>query len=316
MANPQAESRAELPSQSGSGSPSDVAISDLPADFTRFRTRRMRRLMRSNRLGLAGLVLVLIVLFFGLFGTWIIGQNPNSQSLIDRLQPFWTQSHDHLHVLGTDALGRDVFARLASGARASLTVAAAALVLGGGIGTVLGLIAGYKGGWLDTVIARLIDAQLALPNLVFAMIVSAVLGQGFTTTVIALGVSTWPTYARLIRGETLRIRKREFVEAAQLVGVSTPRVLVSHMLPNVINAAIVVASLELGRMILLESSLSFIGLGIQAPNASLGTMIHDAQPYIYNHWLLSAIPGLCIMVLVLGLNLLGDWIRDVLDPRS
>lgn len=315
MSSPQIEFPAELPSQGTLGS-ADGQIPDLTGGVAKPLTRRLRKVLRTNRLGVAGLALVLLVLLFGLFGAWLVGQNPNAQSLVNRLQPVWTRSHGHLHVLGTDALGRDVLARLATGAKASLTVAGAALVLGGGIGTVLGLIAGYKGGWFDNVIARLIDAQLALPNLVFAMIVSAVLGQGFLTTVIALGVSTWPTYARLIRGETLRIRKREFIEAAQLVGVSTPRVLASHLLPNVVNAAIVVASLELGRMILLESSLSFIGLGIQAPNASLGTMIHDAQPYIYNHPLLSAIPGLCIMVLVLGLNLLGDWIRDVLDPRS
>lgn len=274
---------------------------------------RMRTRMRHKWLGAFGGALVIGSILIALSAPF--GLDPNDQNLSNRLLPIWSQVDGIQHILGTDPLGRDVFARLASGAGASLVVATMSLVLGGGFGVLMGLIAGYKGGWFDAVITRLIDAQLALPNLVFAMIVSAVLGTGLLTTSIALGFSTWPIFARLIRGQTLRVKYQPFVEAAHIAGTPTPRLLRVHVLPNVVDAALAVAPLELGHMIRLESSLSFIGLGVQAPNASLGTMVRDAQPYVFDQWWLAAIPGLLIAILVLGFNLLGDWLRDVIDPR-
>ncbi len=274
---------------------------------------RFRKRMRHKWLGAIGGALVLGSVLIALSAPF--GLDPNNQNLSNRLLPIWSQADGIQHILGTDPLGRDVFARLASGAGASLVVATMSLVLGGGFGVAMGLIAGYKGGWIDAVVARLIDAQLALPNLVFAMIVSAVLGTGLLTTAIALGFSTWPIFARLIRGQTLRVKYQAFVEAAHVSGTSTRRLLRVHILPNVVDAALAVAPLELGHMIRLESSLSFIGLGVQAPNASLGTMVRDAQPHVFDQWWLAAIPGLLIAILVLGFNLLGDWLRDVIDPR-
>jgi peptide/nickel transport system permease protein len=303
-----------------------TAREDLPGDAGDFRRRRSLLGVAASRsasllggsttLGLVGIGILSAMILFALVGPYLIGFDPNQQDLQNRLLPIWSEVDGQLHVLGTDPLGRDVFARLAVGARASLSVALAALVLGGGLGVVLGLAAGYAGGWFDGTVGRLIDAQLAIPNLVFAMIISASFGLGFWNTVLALGFSTWPIYARLLRGEVLRVKEEAYIDAARAVGVSTMRILRIHVLPNVINIVLVVGSLELGRMILVESSLSFVGLGMQPPDASWGSMIRQGQQYIYEDWRMAAIPGVCILLTVLGLNLVGDWLRDVLDPKS
>jgi ABC-type dipeptide/oligopeptide/nickel transport system permease subunit len=184
------------------------------------------------------------------------------------------------------------------------------------IGVTLGSLAGFFGGIVDTLIMRLVDAQLALPSLVFAMIIAAVLGTGFRNTVLALGFATWPIYARLVRAEVLRVRNAEYVEAARAIGVSTSRLLRVYILPNIVGVLAVVGTLELGRMILIESSLSFVGLGMQPPDASWGSMIRQGQEYIYTAWWIPTLPGVFIMLTVLGMNLMGDWLRDVLDPKT
>lgn len=280
------------------------------------RSRRRRKTFRRHQLGVVGALILLLVCFFAAFGPALAGHDPNATDVASRLLGPMSSTDSGVHLLGTDALGRDSMARLAAGARASLSVALASLVVGGGIGTVLGVIAGYYGGFRDNLISRLIDAQLGLPNLVLAMVVAAVLGLGFRNTVLALAVATWPVYARVMRAEVLRVRSEEYLEAATTAGAGTPRILVSHVFPNVLGALSVVASLELGHMILVESSLSFVGLGMQPPDASWGSMIRDGQPYIYTAWLIPTLPGLFIMASVLGLNLLGDWLRDVTDPRG
>lgn len=266
--------------------------------------------------GVVGLVLVALIVLFAMFGPLLIGQDPNQQNLASRLQPPLTTVDGTLHVLGTDALGRDLFARAAAGARTSLGVAGAALVIGGVIGTAAGLVAGYFGGFRDNVIMRLVDAQLAVPNLVFAMIIASVLGAGLRNTVIALGFGAWSTFARLLRAEVASVRARPFVEASETVGARTFRMLRVHIFPNVVSTLIVVGTLELGRMILVESALSFLGLGIQPPDASWGSMIREGQEYVYTAWWIPTIPGVFIMATVLGMNLIGDWMRDVLDPRA
>jgi peptide/nickel transport system permease protein len=259
---------------------------------------------------------VVASVLFALVGPYLIGQDPNQQDLAARLLPPMSEVDGTLHLLGTDGLGRDILARSAAGARTSLGVAGAALLFGGAIGIVAGLIAGYYGGARDNIIMRLVDAQLALPNLVFAMIIASVLGAGLRNTVLALGFTTWSTFARLLRAEVAGVRSRPFIEASQTVGAKTSRMLRVHVLPNVISTLIVVGTLELGRMILVESALSFLGLGIQPPDASWGSMIKEGQEYVYNAWWIPTIPGLFIMVSVLGMNLMGDWVRDVMDPRA
>ena len=276
--------------------------------------KRGRR--RRSITGIVGLVLVGLMVLFAIFGPYLIGLDPNQQNLAARLQPPMTTVDGTLHVLGTDALGRDLLARAAAGARTSLGVAGAALAIGGVIGTAAGLIAGYFGGFRDNVIMRLVDAQLAIPNLVFAMIIASVLGAGLRNTVIALGFGAWSTFARLLRAEVASVRGRPFVEASETVGARTMRMLRVHIFPNVVSTLIVVGTLELGRMILVESALSFLGLGIQPPDASWGSMIREGQEYVYTAWWIPTIPGVFIMVTVLGMNLNGDWMRDALDPRA
>ena len=293
----------------------DAELSDEKIDEdARRRWRKARR--RRHRLGFLGLGLVAFILLFSLVGPFFIPYDPNLQDIVIGPQPPWTTIDGRFHLLGTDPLGRDILARLAAGGRASLAVVAVSLLIGGGIGLTLGVIAGYKGGSVDNVIMRLTDAQLALPATIFAMIVAAVLGVGFVNTAIALGFATWPIYARILRAEVLRVRHREHILVASTLGISTFRIIRVHILPNVISAVAIVGTLELGRMILIESTLSFVGLGMQPPDASWGSMIRQGQDYVFNAWWIATIPGFAIVIAVLGLNLLGDWIRDVLDPRT
>lgn len=294
------------------GQASDTTPELLQAPEVR---RRYRKVWKRHKLGFLGLFLLSLVVLATTFGPMLVDIDPNQQALRERLLPPLTEGPDHFHLLGTDALGRDVFARALTGARASLGVVLAALALGSTIGVSLGTIAGFYGGWRDNVVMRLVDAQLALPTLISAMFVAAVLGTGYWKTALTLGVTTWPIYARLMRAEVLKIRGEDFIEAGIALGSTDPRLVRAHVAPNLISALVVVASLELGRTVLVESSLSFLGFGMQPPDASWGSMIREGQVYIFDAPWLSAVPGIFIMLTVLGLNLVGDWLRDVLDPH-
>lgn len=283
-------------------------------DEARKRLRRAR--LRRHRLGIFGLVVVVAVAIFVIVGPLLIPHDPNQQNLAASTLPFFSEVDGRLSILGTDPLGRDVLARLAVGGRASLLVVVSSLIIGGGLGVTLGLAAGFFGGWVDSVVGRIVDAQLGLPTTIFAMIIAAGLGVGFVNTVLALGFASWPIYARVVRAEVLRIRNGEHILAARTIGVSTLRMIRVHVLPSVTGTLAVVATLELGRMIILESILSFVGLGMQPPDASWGSMIKEGQEYIYTAWLIPTLPGLMILITVLGMNLVGDWIRDILDPRT
>lgn len=293
---------------------SDDVAPAAEADVTHPPTRRLRRSWKRHKLGVVGGAFVGFIALAAIFGPVLLGIDPNQQSLTSRLLPPFTQGEDFYHVFGTDNLGRDMFARVLIGARASMGVVLAALVLGATLGMLLGILAGYYGGWVDTVVMRLVDAQLSVPILVSAMFVAALLGTGFWNTALTLGVASWPLYARLMRADALKIRKADYIEAGFGLGATDRRLLRSHVLPNLISSMCVVASLELGVMVLVESALSFIGLGMQPPDASWGSMIRAGQGYVFTAWWLSAIPGVFIMLAVLGLNLLGDWLRDIFDP--
>lgn len=219
------------------------------------------------------------------------------------------------HMLGTDSLGRDILARIIYGARISLLVGVSAVTMSGSIGVTLGLVAGYFRGRWDSIIMRLADVQLAVPTMVLALVAMAVVGPGLRNLIIILGVTGWVGYARVVRGEVLSIREKEFVEAARAIGASHGRILLLHLLPNVAASIIVISSLRVAGMILVEASLSFLGLGVQPPTPTWGGMVAEGRDLVYRAWWVSTFPGIAIFIVVLGINLLGDWLRDVLDPR-
>ena len=242
--------------------------------------------------------------------------DPVKNSLIDRLAPpMWSAGGSAKHPLGTDTLGRDVASRLLHGARVSLLVGFSAVLLAGVSGVVLGLVSGWYRGWLDDVLMRLGDVQLAFPVLVLAVAVLAVLGASVMNLILVLGVTGWITYARIVRGEVLTLRERDFVAAARALGADDAWILRRHLLPNVLPPITVVATFSVARTIVAEASLSFLGLGIPAPTPSWGAMLDEGRNYITTGWWLALFPGLAILLLVLGINLVGDWLRDVLDPR-
>jgi peptide/nickel transport system permease protein len=267
-------------------------------------------------LGLIGGALLLGLLLLALLGPWLELPDPTRTNLRARmLAPTLSLAGLGAHPLGTDQLGRDILARIVAGSRVTLAVAGAAVVLGGILGTLLGLIAGTLGGWTDRVLMRLVDIQLAIPLMLLALMVVAALGPSLENLVMVLALVSWVRYARIVRGQTLAVREREFVLSARAIGASTPRIILVHILPNVLTPAVVVATLELARVIVLEAGLSFLGLGVQPPFPSWGRMLAEGRTYIASAWWIITFPGLALMLTVLAVNLLGDWLRDRLDPR-
>jgi peptide/nickel transport system permease protein len=244
-------------------------------------------------------------------------RDPVQQQLADRLRPpAWSPGGTRDHPLGTDSLGRDVLARVVYGTRFSVPIAVAAVTAAGAFGTLLGLVAGYFGGTADLVVVALADFMLSFPFILTALLVAAVLGAGILNLVLVLAVGTWPTYARIARAEAASVRPREFVTAARAAGLRTAAILRRHLLPNISGSLVVIGSLEVARLLIAESFLSFLGLGIPAPLPSWGGMIADGRNYLLQQPWLTTIPGLAIVVSATAFNLLGDAVRDMLDPRS
>jgi peptide/nickel transport system permease protein len=242
--------------------------------------------------------------------------DPLKGSLAKRLKPpVWQQGGSIEHPLGTDKLGRDIVSRIIHGARVSLMVSLVAIFVGGAIGTTLGLISGYFGGWVDSVLMRLVDISLSLPTILLALVLVAAVGPSFGTVIAVLVILLWARYARLVRGETLGIKERDFIARARVAGASHTRIMTRYIFPNVVNSLIVLATLQVGYVILLESALSFLGAGLPRPTPAWGLMIADGRELIVTAWWVSMFPGLAIMLTVLSLNLLGDWLRDHLDPK-
>ncbi|GIX45934.1 MAG: peptide ABC transporter permease [Candidatus Tectimicrobiota bacterium] len=265
------------------------------------------------------LPLLIILAFIGsaLLADLLTPHSPTKVSLPKRLRPpAWVEGGSWTHPLGTDPLGRDVLARLVYGARVSLLVAALTLALGGGVGLGIGLLAGYHGGRLDSVLMRAADITMAFPIILFAILLVAMLGGGLFNVVVSIALVLWARYARVIRGEVLSLMQRDFIARARVNGCSPLRLIVVHLLPNVLNTLMVLLSLQVGWLIIVESSLSFLGAGIPPPTPSWGSMIAEGRDYLTRAWWVSLFPGLAIMLTVLAFNLFGDWLRDRLDPRQ
>lgn len=271
----------------------------------------MLKRFTSSKPLLIGLSIVVLVILSAAFAPQLATHDPNAQSLRDRLVAPGVKSH----ILGTDNVGRDIWSRLVFGARISLQVAFVAVSIGAGIGLILGLVAGYAGGWVDMVIGRIIDVIMAFPTILLALAIVAALGPSLTNSIIAIGIASTPRFARVIRGVVISIREREYVSAANALGSSDLRILARHILPNVVSPLIILASLSTGTAILVEASLSFLGLGVAPPTPTWGSMITDGKQYMDLAPWISVYAGLAIMLSVLGFNLLGDGLRDALDTR-
>lgn len=260
--------------------------------------------------------IILLIVFCALFPGLIAPHDPYAQSLARRLRPpAWMEGGIEGFWLGTDHLGRDTLSRIIYGARVTMIVSVCAVVVSGIVGVALGLMAGFFGGWIDAIILRLIDTQLAFPVVLLVIAVVAVVGPSLTSLIILMGLSAWPRFARIVRGSVLTVRGLEYIEAARAIGASKLRIMLRHILPNILSAIIVYASFELARMILLEATLSFLGLGVQPPDPTWGGMINDGKQYLTISTAVSLFPGLAVAAVILAFNLLGDELRDALDPQ-
>lgn len=266
--------------------------------------------LKRNRLAITGLSIILFLTLVAILAPLLAPYNPLEQNLVARLSPPTKE-----YLLGTDDLGRDVFSRIIYGTRISLTIGFVAMGIAVIIGTIIGLISGYFGGKLDLILMRFVDVILCFPTFFLILMVIAFLEPNIYNVMIVIGLTSWPGLARLVRGECLSIKEREFISAAKILGLPTLRILFVHILPNVLAPILVSATLGVGSAILTESGLSFLGLGVQPPIPSWGNILTSGKDYIYLAWWLSLFPGLAILVTVLAYNLLGEGLRDVFDPR-
>jgi peptide/nickel transport system permease protein len=273
--------------------------------------------LRAEGLPVIPIAILLLVLATALFADVLAPHNPEVGVLGDRFRPPAWQANGTLdHLLGTDHLGRDVLSRLIFGARISVIVGLMVVLVAGTLGTAFGIISGYLGRWVDQVIMRITDAWLALPALTFAIFLAAIVGPSATNIIIILAAVYWTRYARIIRGEVLSVRERDFVRLAVVAGCSKWKIMRKHILPNVINSAIVLATLQLGQVIIAEAALSFLGVGVPPPQPAWGLMLADGKKGLMaGYWWLTVLPGSCIMLMVLSANLLGDWLRVKFDPQ-
>jgi peptide/nickel transport system permease protein len=272
--------------------------------------RRFSRVFLKRGPVTLGVIAMLLFLLTSAFGPMFAPYDPYTQNLRNVLS-----KPSLKHLLGTDSLGRDTLSRLIYGARITLAVGIVAVMIGAVIGSTLGLIAGFFGGWVNTIIMRLTDALMAVPPLLFALVLAALLGTGIKNVMLAVGFSLMPVFSRLVCGLTLSVRENEYVLAVRAAGAGSVRVMFRHVLPNCLSSLIVQVTLTIGGAILMEASLSFLGLGIAPPAAAWGAMVYDGYRYLTTYPVLSFAPGLAIMIVVLAFNMVGDGLRDALDPR-
>lgn len=278
---------------------------------------RWIRLLLKSKTGLTGFIIVSIMTLTALFAPWIAPYDPNEQHIEDMLlPPFWEAGGSTKYLLGTDNLGRDMLSKLIYGSQVSLFVGLFAVLVAGAIGLLIGLVSGYFGGWVDNVCMRIVDAFLAIPSILFTLVILKVTGPSLTTLIVVLGITNWVVYARVIRSEVLSLKEREYVKAARAIGVTGGMIMFRHILPNVFPSFIVIATISMATTIIAEASLSFLGLGVQPPTVSWGDMLNTGRDYVATHWGMATFPGLAITLTTLGVIFLGDWLRDILDPRT
>lgn len=289
----------------------------MAIDAPRSRVFFMRPLI--SNLGRAPIIPVLILLFVvfcAIFAPLIAPHSPDAFSISNKLMPpFWQAGGSFDHIFGTDHMGRDLLSRLIYGSRIALLVAVLVIATAGSIGLLVAMVSGYFGGWVDQVLMRIVDIQMSIPGLLFAVALAGVLEPGLKNVVIILTFWSWSAFARVVRGEVLSIKERDYVAMAKVSGSSRWVIIVKHLLPNIMNTFVVLATLQVGRLIIFEASLSYLGLGVQPPTPAWGSMLADGRNYIVDSWWLATMPGLAIMFTCLGMNLFGDWLRDALDPK-
>jgi peptide/nickel transport system permease protein len=271
---------------------------------------------KVKQLPIAPIALLLPVIICGLFGPLFYPHDPTMMKLSATLRPpAWVSGGSWAYFLGTDSVGRDLLSRLIEGARISLIVAVVGVGLAGVFGVAMGMIAGYFGGKIDNLIMRMVDIQMSIPAILLMILLATVIGTGLFTIIISVAIIFWTTYARVVRGETLSLKERDFVAMAKVTGCGSARILIVHIFPNLFNTVLVLASLQLGRAILVEAGITFLGLGIQPPATAWGLIISDGRIYMSTAWWIPTFAGIAILITVLGANLLGDWLRDRMDPK-
>src|SRR4030043_2015859 len=276
-------------------------------------TRFWKKLRRYPVIPIA---ILFVVVFFAIFANLISPYSPEEIALTERLTPpFFMSGGSTAHLLGTDALGRDVLSRIIYGARVSLSISLVVIAICSAIGTMLGMLAGYVGGRIDALLMRVTDAALAFPALLIALLLGAALGPSFFTVILALSALGWAPYARMIRGELIKLRQEDFVAQARIIGSSPARIIIKHIFPNVVNTIGVLMTMSVGLVILIEASLSFLGAGVPPPTPTWGAMASEGRDKLAQAWWMSLFPSLAIGLVVLSFNFMGDWIRDRMDPR-
>lgn len=295
----------------------DTTVTTAPISERRKEFKRAVQSLLISRWALLGMLILIVVTFVAIFGPYLAPNDPNRQNIMMRLlEPGAEAARNGTYWLGSDQLGRDVLSRLLYGARVSLLVGVCAIAVGGAIGTIAGLAAGYFKGWVDDVIMRLGDIQLAFPFILLAIMFLVVMGPGLLNIILVLGIGQWVTYARIVRAQTLSLREKEYVEAARAMGDSTFSILFRTILPNIIAPLTVIASFNVASVILSEAALSFLGLGVPPSVPTWGSMLSASREHLLsNKWWLAVFPGLAIVLTVLAFNIIGDWLRDYLDPR-
>lgn len=299
-----------------------VKSEDLQTDKNKQNKEEVRpvtywlRLLLKSKTGTLGLIIVLIIVCVAPLAGIIAPHDPTQMDATKMLTPpAWLEGGSMEYILGTDNLGRDIFSRILYGTRISLLVGITSVIIAGAIGIALGLLSGYYGGLIDTIIMRIVDAFLAIPGILITLVILSVVGPGLWTLIIVLGITNWVEYTRVVRGEVLSVKEREYVKAAKSIGVSDLKIMMKHLLPNVASSFIVISTLSVASTIIAEASLSFLGMGIQPPTVSWGVMLNIGKDYLAESWWVATFPGLAITFTTLGIIFLGDWLRDILDPR-
>ncbi|MFM1650756.1 ABC transporter permease [Brevibacillus sp. B_LB10_24] len=273
--------------------------------------RHLARQLAKSPTAMFGLAIIVCVVFFGFAGEWVAPFDPTQADFAKKLLPPLTEGH----LLGTDQLGRDILSRIMAGTRISLIIGISTVIAAGSAGTAIGIVAGYFRGWIDVVLMRIVDVTLSFPFILLVLVINAVLGTGLRNIIISLVLAGWVVYARVVRSEVLALREKEFILSCVATGVPRWEIIVKHIVPNLFTPIIVLSSLQIATYIIAEASISFLGFGVQPPQPAWGNMLSEGKDYIFSAWWLITFPGVAIVLTALGVNLFGDWLRDVLDPE-